>query len=106
MTRSGGAPRRVMRLLVLLVLAGAAWLVIAWAGLPEWTMGVAVVLLLMLDDVLRRWAKKRSQVSASTAESALTRVRLPLGHPQLPAAHRAFKLCTHHDPRTFPGFTS
>ncbi|CAL9393548.1 hypothetical protein SUDANB1_01304 [Streptomyces sp. enrichment culture] len=59
MTRPGGARRRVMRLLVLLVLAGTAGLVIAWAGLPEWTMGVAVVLLLMLDDVLRRRAKKR-----------------------------------------------
>ncbi|MFF6947436.1 hypothetical protein ACFZAD_02090 [Streptomyces iakyrus] len=59
MTRSGGAPWRVRRFLVLLVLAGAAGLVLAWAGLPEWTMGVVLVLLLMLDDGLRHWAKKR-----------------------------------------------
>ncbi|MFF5965452.1 hypothetical protein ACFY64_17280 [Streptomyces collinus] len=59
MTRPGGARWRVRRLLVLLVLAGAAGLVLAWAGVPQWTTGVAVVLLLMLDDVLRRWAKKR-----------------------------------------------
>jgi hypothetical protein len=56
-----------MRLLVLLVLAGAAGLVIVWAGLPEWTMGVAVVLLLMLDDVLRRWAKKRGPGPGGTS---------------------------------------
>jgi Flp pilus assembly protein TadB len=59
MTRAGGARSRVLRLLVLLVLAGAIGLVIAWAGLPQWTTGVAVVLLLMLDDVLRHRAKKR-----------------------------------------------
>ncbi|MFD5159335.1 hypothetical protein ACFWMJ_14875 [Streptomyces hawaiiensis] len=59
MTRSGGVRRRVLRLLVLLVLAGAAGLLIAWAGLPQWTMAVAVVLLLMLDDVLRRCTEKR-----------------------------------------------
>ncbi|MFF7865770.1 hypothetical protein ACFZCT_04815 [Streptomyces qaidamensis] len=59
MAWSGGVRWRVLRLLVLLALAGAAGLVIAWSGLPEWTMGVAVVLLLMLDDVLRRWAEKR-----------------------------------------------
>ncbi|MFE8990447.1 hypothetical protein ACFYMI_21945 [Streptomyces collinus] len=59
MAWSGGVRWRVLRLLVLLALAGAAGLVIAWSGLPEWTMGVAVVLLLMLDDVLRHWAEKR-----------------------------------------------
>jgi beta-glucanase (GH16 family) len=62
-----------MRLLVLLVLAGAAGLVIVWAGLPEWTMGVAVVLLLMLDDVLRRWAKKREPGPGGASLRALSR---------------------------------
>ncbi|WP_033307623.1 hypothetical protein RFN58_36985 [Streptomyces iakyrus] len=59
MTRSGGARWWVLRLLVLLVFAGAAGLVFAWAEPPEWTMGVALFLWLMLDDVLRHWAKKR-----------------------------------------------
>ena len=59
MTGVGGARWRVLRLLVLLVLAGVAGLLIAWAGLPQWSTGVAVVLLLMLDDVLRRRVKKR-----------------------------------------------
>ncbi|MFF8933718.1 hypothetical protein ACF08O_03040 [Streptomyces paradoxus] len=56
-----GVRCRVLRLLVLLVLAGVAGLLIAWAGLPQWITGVAVVLLLMLDDVLRRWSKKRER---------------------------------------------
>ncbi|MFC8143199.1 hypothetical protein ACFUKV_15865 [Streptomyces paradoxus] len=59
MAWSSGVRWRVLRLLVLLVLAGATGLVLARAGLPQWTMGVTVVLLLMLDDVLRRWTKKR-----------------------------------------------
>ncbi|MFJ3617045.1 hypothetical protein ACIPSH_02685 [Streptomyces iakyrus] len=59
MAWSGRARWRVLRWVVLLVLAGAAGLVLAWAGLPEWTMGVVLVLLLMLDDVLAHWAKKR-----------------------------------------------
>ncbi|MFE9025330.1 hypothetical protein ACFYOA_03520 [Streptomyces iakyrus] len=59
MAWSGRAQGRVLRWVVLLVLAGAAGLVLAWAGLPQWTTVVAVVPLLMLDDVLARWAKKR-----------------------------------------------
>ncbi|AMW14089.1 hypothetical protein A4E84_34120 [Streptomyces qaidamensis] len=104
MTRPGGAR---WRLLVLLVLAGAAGLVFAWAEPPEWTMGVAVVLMLMVDDVLRHWAKKREAGPGEPAESALAGTRLPhAATPSSRAAHRAFKLCTHHNPSTFPGFTS
>ncbi|MFD5836525.1 hypothetical protein ACFWHV_23620 [Streptomyces collinus] len=46
---------------MLSVLAGVAGLLIAWSELPEWTLGVAVVLLLIFDDVLRRWSKKRER---------------------------------------------
>ncbi|GAA2761512.1 hypothetical protein GCM10010103_05530 [Streptomyces paradoxus] len=56
-----GAPAAPPRLLVLSVLAGAAGLLIAWSELPEWTPGVAVVLLLIFDDVLRRWSRKRER---------------------------------------------
>ncbi|MGW6644328.1 hypothetical protein C9J60_03210 [Streptomyces sp. A244] len=59
MAWSGRARWRVLRWVVLLVLAGAAGLVLAWAGLPQWTTAVAVIPLLMLDDVLAHWAKKR-----------------------------------------------
>jgi hypothetical protein len=50
--------QHVLRLLLLLVLAGLTGLVLAWAGLPEWTLAVGIVLLLIVDDVLHWYVKK------------------------------------------------
>ncbi|MFF9804256.1 hypothetical protein ACF1G5_03875 [Streptomyces coeruleorubidus] len=50
--------QHALRLLILLVLAGLMGLVAALAGLPEWTLGVGIVLLLIIDDVLHWYVKK------------------------------------------------
>ncbi|GGT91564.1 hypothetical protein ACH4HG_12955 [Streptomyces coeruleorubidus] len=47
-----------LRLLLLLVLAGLTGLVLAWSGLPEWTLAVGIVLLLIVDDVLHWYVKR------------------------------------------------
>ncbi|GGW48082.1 hypothetical protein AB0E64_17105 [Streptomyces caelestis] len=48
----------MLRLLLLLVLAGLTGLVAALAGLPEWTLAVGIVLVLIVDDVLHWYVKK------------------------------------------------
>ncbi|OUC84334.1 hypothetical protein [Streptomyces swartbergensis] len=50
--------QHALRLLLLLTLAGLMGLVAGWAGLPEWTMAVGIVLLLIIDDVLHWYVKK------------------------------------------------
>lgn len=50
--------QHVLRLFLLLVLAGLTGLVVALTGLPEWTLAVGIVLLLIIDDVLHWYVKK------------------------------------------------
>ncbi|GGW95126.1 hypothetical protein [Streptomyces lomondensis] len=51
---------QLLRPLVLVVLAMVMGLFVGWAGLPEWTLGIGILLLLLLDDVLKAYGKLRA----------------------------------------------
>ncbi|MFF4978850.1 hypothetical protein ACFY3O_02070 [Streptomyces sp. NPDC001046] len=79
--RLAGRPRwrNGLRLLLLVLLAGAVGLGAAWAGLPQWTLVIGVLACLAVDDVAGWYVKKRFSVAgrpggeeSATAEGELS----------------------------------
>lgn len=55
-------PQHGLRLLLMALLAGATGLGAGWAGLPQWTLLIGVLVCLIVDDVARWYVKKWSSV--------------------------------------------
>ncbi|MFH9011565.1 hypothetical protein ACH4C6_09335 [Streptomyces sp. NPDC017943] len=52
--------RHGLRLLFMAALAGAMGLGAAWAGLPQWTLVIGVLVCLIVDDAAGRYVRKWS----------------------------------------------